>query len=130
MTDGPPQGLRYTHAYVERGAPGPITPTARSRLAALVLALPEPRDLEREVEREMGLMVFDWRFFFAKQISDEQLLDLITVIRKWLAKKVQSSLYFPDRAAPVDWVDDVNRIFRQENIHYHVDPVGGVHPCR
>jgi hypothetical protein len=101
MTDRPPQGLRYTQAYVEPGAPGPITPTVRSRLAALVIALPELRDLEKEIEREMGLLVGDWRYFFAKELSDKQLVDLITVIWKWLVKKVHT-IYFPD--APVNWV--------------------------
>ena len=122
--DRPPQGQRYTHVYVERGAPGPITPTARSRLTGLVISFRNLADLASEIEREMGLLVGNWRLFFTDELSPGLLLDAITIIRRWFVQGGGLTSHLD----AVEWVNDVNRIFREENINYHVDKLGGVHP--
>jgi hypothetical protein len=122
MIDEPPQGRRFSHIYLERGAPGSDSQRMRSRLAALTEDT--ANDVHDEIERELGIHVRDWRQFF-KDGPLHDVLDTVTIIWRWLARKARSRGYHDE--APAKWVAEVARIFREENLQYRVDPRGGVH---
>jgi hypothetical protein len=126
-----PLGQRFSHAYIERGAPIEDSPRVRRRIAAVI---DETRDFEghlaQEVPRELGVnMVWgaygpNWPEFLSR-IAHSDFLDLITLAYRLLLRKRRGGLRNMD-AAP-HWVIEVRRIFEEQNFAYTVDDAGGFH---
>ena len=70
---------------------------------------------------ELGLEFRSWADFF-DQAAMRDILDAITVGYSHLIDRSYHSTYDADR-----WLDGVQRIISEENIHYRVDREGGVH---
>jgi hypothetical protein len=129
--DVPPQGQRFSHVYHDRGEPAQDSDRMRRRLAQLVVDFRElEHDLVPIIPRELGVdvpwmgMARDWRQFF-KGCQLKDVLDSITIAHRLLLQN-QRSRGYPSRE-PDRWLREVRRIFREENVHYDVDDLGGVH---
>jgi hypothetical protein len=70
--------------------------------------------------RRVGLEFAYWKTFF-DEAKARDLLDLVTVAYRYLAKGLTN------QCNARKWLEGVQRIFREENIHYLVDRQGGVH---
>lgn len=122
----PPKGLRFTHLYQKRGEPLQDSARMRRRYSALVRDTHGLGDLDREVEKELGISVGlqGWHKFFERcELSD--LLDSVTIAYRLLSRGARSERY--SLVKPNEWLISVQRIFAEENIHYTVDNRGGVH---
>jgi hypothetical protein len=122
-----PQGHRFSHVYLDRGEPAQDSARVRRRLAALVTELPDLKDDLGVVPRELGADVrpgTGWVTFF-RECELKDVLDVITVAHQLLLSKRASGMRQP--SAPDRWLREVRRIFREENVHYDVDDLGGVH---
>jgi hypothetical protein len=128
----PPSGARFSHVYFDRGEPRQDSARMRRRIAALIRTF--PRDLEglgEAVEAEQGIDVpyigmggRNWEQFLNK-CDLRDVLDLVTVAHRHLLAKQRIGVH--EMNAPRRWLGQVERIFVEENVHYHVDPQGGVH---
>jgi hypothetical protein len=126
--NAPPRGHRFSHVYLDRGEPAQDSDRMRRRLAALVEELPDLKDnLAPVVPRELGVDVPwgpNWKEFF-RECNLKDVLDAITIAHRLLLSKRASGTRQP--SAPDRWLREVQRIFREENVHYDVDDQGGVH---
>jgi hypothetical protein len=118
-----PQGQRFSHIYLERGEPRQDSRRMRRRLGELVFATPYMNDgLMAAVRREMGLDVpYPARWpDYLETIELVDFLDLITVAYRDLVARNY-------RTSAAQWLREVQRIFDEQNVHYVLDAVGGVH---
>lgn len=125
----PPLGQRFSHVYIQRGTSTPDSVRMRHRLARLIDAIPDLKDLSRVAESELGIASpwsapERWPTHLAKwHIKD--ILDLVTIAYRLLAQKRRSGIR--NIRAPEEWIVETNRIFLEENVSYSVDKAGGVH---
>ncbi len=101
----------------------------RRRLASLMWDFPDLGDFSSAVSRELGVdvpfnIVPDWRTFF-RDCALQDVLDIVTVGYRYLDAKPRTRIRQMD--APKRWCAEVQRIFKEENVHYRVDERGGVH---
>jgi hypothetical protein len=115
-----PQGKRFTHVYTDRGEPVGDSRRMRVRLMALLHSIDDLRG-SSIVEKDLGLKFHGWPDFFDNAAMSD-ILDLVTVAYDHLTSRSYHSTYDSDR-----WLDGVQRIFAEQNIHYCVDGEGGVH---
>jgi hypothetical protein len=130
--DDPPSGARFSHVYLDRGEPRQDSARMRRRITALIRACGSDLDeLGQAVEREQGVEVLymgyeghNWKAFLsACDLRD--VLDLVTVAYRHLQGKLRTGIR--DAALPRRWLEEIGRIFAEENVHYRVDDRGGVH---
>lgn len=139
-------GQRFTLAYTTQGDPKNDSEEMRYRLGKLLqkkkyhityrktgyierngsLFASSDLPLKNAIEEELGIryliirhsQVLDsWPHFF-ENIKPNKLLDAITVLHRVMLANGKAG----------DFISEVNRIFREENIAYEVDDEGGVHP--
>lgn len=133
-----PKGQRFTHVYTEPGTPTQDSARMRRRLASLIDSISAfnsdyPEYLSKRAERELGIggpwtSTQPWRHFLEKwDLKD--VLDLVTIGYRLLVEQARGDAYgqYRSRNHAQDWVTEVGRIFREENVHYTVDTAGGVH---
>ena len=130
MTDPKSQGKRFSHVYLDRGKPDNDSPTMRRRLAALIPSLPDLKDFGAELPRELGVDVpsSQWGYYWTDFFRDCDLtvaLETITIAWRFLKRKESTGLY--DIRAPDTLIAETMRIFREENVSYRIDALGGVH---
>lgn len=123
-----PQGQRFSHVYLERGEPTDDSPRMRRRIATLIGKTDHLFSLGEEIEKELGIHVpvasigFDGATYnyvkFYSECEIRDLLDSITVAYRMLEQSIRQSNC---------WVEEISRIFSEENVRYRVDPKGGVH---
>lgn len=115
-------GLRFSQNYLERGLPLKDSPRARRRLYRLFTQLKSSADYASPLETETGAKIpfahydYNWEGFFEGNLLRD-VLDAITVFYPIMAKAYKSK----------DWIAGCERIFREENLGYTVDELGGVH---
>jgi hypothetical protein len=130
MTDAKPQGERFSHVYLDRGKLAKDSPTMRRRLAALIPSLPDLKDFGAELPRELGVDVSSsqWGYYWVDFFRDCDLavaLETMTIAWRFLKRKESTGLH--DIRAPDKLIGETARIFREENVSYRIDALGGVH---
>jgi hypothetical protein len=121
----PAPGARFSHVYGQRGEPTEDSERMRHRIGASIASNKalNTRTLNETIEREIGIdppWVGSWTAFTKKdRMKLQDLLDLITVVAVYLRE------HFGENAQR-GWLVGVERIFREENVHYRVEPKGGV----
>jgi hypothetical protein len=130
--DEPPQGQLYSHVYLDRGKPQVDSKIMRRRLAALIFSVKDLKDFAAEIPRELGVDVpFSygpiWPDYFGNQ-EINVIFDTITVAVRYLGRRRAGSRNMYDPGAAANLVQEVARIFTEENVAYRIDPQGGVHP--
>lgn len=136
------KGRRFSYIYLDRGEPNKDSPKARFRIAKLASAQCPASKYERNrrttdhaklaqerIENELGIKFAtksaagslhrNWEWFF-NRISLYEVLDTVTIVTSYLRDS-----YRRDEGA---FIEGVQRIFREENLAYEIDDVGGVHP--
>lgn len=140
-----PKGQRFSLTYLPQGDPLDDSETMRYRLAKLIgkdkyqprkhqstytrrssSYVADHSKIQDLVEEEIGRQfrtAIDGRMFaswvrFLRKIPINKVLDTITIAYKKMAESGRQD----------DFISQVNRIFREENIAYEVDQEGGVHP--
>jgi hypothetical protein len=128
--NNPASGERFSQVYLNRGKPTEDSPRVRRRIAALIDVIQDLDDLGAVVPRELGLEMRwtglgpNWPAFLnGADLRD--LLDLITLAYRNLENKKSTGLRRMN--APAQWIDEVRRIFEEENFGYTIDDKGGVH---
>jgi hypothetical protein len=118
MASQAPEGKRFTHVYTDRGEPIADSARMRVRLRQLLQSIPTLAGAPKLVTGELGLDFLAWELFF-KNANLRDILDFVTIAYAYL--------YSQHRYHADPWRDGVQRIFSEENIHYRVDYMGGVH---
>jgi hypothetical protein len=120
----PAPGVRFSHVYGERGEPAEDSERMRHRIGATVSASDLlDRQLKSVIEKEIGISApysKNWTTFL-KEMKLKDVLDLVTVTAHLLRRQVGDG----EGMARV-WLAAVDRIFREENVHYRTEPKGGV----
>jgi hypothetical protein len=124
MKNEPPQGQRFSHVYLDRGRPTQDSVRMRVRIASQILDIKLLTErLAAEILREIGISFpygGSW-LGFVKEVALRDLLDLITLAFRIL----EADPYAYMQAGR--WVQNIQRIFEEENVCYRLDPKGGVH---
>jgi len=127
-TDDLPVGQSFSHLYLERGAPQKDSERFRKRLGAFVneeIKWEQENAIARYLTRELGvdIPVRGMGFYdipaFLNEAQLPDVLDSITLI--WI---------FLNRISPTiapSWMNLVERVFKEENLGYKLDPKCGVH---
>ena len=122
-----PIGGRFSHIYLDRGAPGSDSARFRHRLSAYLGARENSWSISlvRDFDHELGVSVtwgsigVDW----TATIRTLQIRDLLDAI-PFAFRRAKS-----DRQLTADnFRNFVERAMREENLHYTLDEAGGVHP--
>ena len=116
-----PAGEKFSQLYIAKGPPVADSVRFRKRLAALFSDFTAQVNVSytQLIQRELGVTVAyngGWRFdlFFASaELRD--VLDTITLVWKTLGYR------------QAEWVNEIRRTLREENIGFAVDDRGGVH---
>lgn len=128
-----PLGQRFTQVYIERGEAEADSVRMRARLAAIVSNLKEASSIANAVERRLGLVLGwsgsgrDWRGYFGKAPLGD-VLDTVTVAANYLdaGEEALNGPTAPMRRRKA-FIAGVRAVFREENVSYDVDDLGGVH---
>jgi hypothetical protein len=120
MVSQVPEGKRFTHVYTQRDEPVGDSSRMRVRMKTLWLSIERLRG-SYLMGAELGVEFRSWADFF-DQASMHDILDAVTVGYDHLLDRSFHSTYDADK-----WLNGVQRIFCEENIHYRVDSRGGVH---
>lgn len=135
-------GERFSHIYIDRGEPGKDSKRARYRLSKLAErecsslrhikygnSTNHANAVQNLIERELGIAFKTrakngraypiWEWFF-ERIELTDLLDTITLIANYF-----NARYKHDAKG---FIDEVRRIFQEENLAYEIDDSGGVRP--
>jgi hypothetical protein len=125
------RGNRFSHTYLEKGEPTADNARMRRRISGLIYNIPDlDPSFGSHVGRELGVDVpyeaygHDWHKFVAS-CQTRDLLDLVTVGYSYLERKKSTGI--KNFKAPQTWIIEVARIFKEENVYYKVDDIGGVH---
>jgi hypothetical protein len=136
------KGRRFSHIYLDKGEPINDSPKARFRISKLASVQFPASKYERgrytkdhaelaqeRIENELGIRFAtrstagvpqrSWERFFDR-ISVFELLDTITVLTSYLRNS-----YSLDESA---FIGGLRRIFKEENLAFEIDDLGGVHP--
>ena len=128
----PPLGERFSHVYIDPGAPTRDSERLRRRVAAYFddqfrhhrgfLAGVLNLELGIDISRVGGMEVYyDFSEFFRKAATRD-FLDAITLLYQAM------TAVDGYRQSAAKWLRFVERAMREENIGYRIDPHGGVHP--
>ena len=120
----PRPGARFSHVYMKRGEPTEDSARMRHRIAAIILDIPVlHKGLKAEIEREIGVPAPYGTSLTAllRDMKLQDVLDLITV-----ASNLLRSSYAAGPGVAIAWQSAVERIFREEHVHYQVEAGGGV----
>jgi hypothetical protein len=122
MSEADPQpGMRFSHFYAERGEPTADSKRMRNRIGWTIASTPQlQNNLRAVVGKELGVSApatHSWTYL-VNEMTLSDLLDLVTVTAEYL-----KLWHGPPRK---EWIEAVDRIFREENVHYRVEPEGGV----
>jgi hypothetical protein len=125
MTDcsskDPAPGVRFSYVYRQLGEPTADSVRMRRRTGGAIASMPQlENNLRGVVEKEIGIAApapHRWADF-VEELPLSDLLDLVTVAADYLM-----SWHGPPRN---EWINTIDRIFREENVHYRVEPEGGV----
>ena len=136
-----PTGQRFTLAYLSQSDPTDDSKTMRYRLGKLfendkyhpreyssATRKTRPNDarlrqvLEEEIGQQFATFVegrasYNW-IRYSNKLSLHKLLDAVTIYYRASSEAGRQE----------DFIAQVNRIFREENVAYEVDEAGGVHP--
>jgi hypothetical protein len=128
MIDKPPVGQRFSHVYIQRGEPTQDSPRMRRRLAALFFTFDDHLgDCSYFLRQELGIDVVTGQtgIIWGRLFDQCELRDLLDTITLAYRHAVRGR-----RMSPLDqqrFRQEVDRIFKEENVHYRVDERGGVH---
>jgi len=127
MTDPNPDavpGIRFSHVYGDRGEPIEDNERMRHRIGAMIAEMSGlAKYLKAAVESEIGISApysENWTTFL-KRITLKDTLDLVTVVAHFLRRWPGGGQVMEDR-----WRANIDRVFREENVHYRLDAKGGV----
>jgi hypothetical protein len=127
MTDplpDPAPGARFSHVYGDRGEPAEDSMRMRHRIGAAIAASDLlNKGMMAVIEREIGIAApytKSWTTFL-KEIELKDVLDLVTVTANFLRRWTGSG-----EGMAQAWLASIDRIFREENVHYRIEPKGGV----
>lgn len=123
----PAPGARFSHVYDQRGEPTEDSERMRHRVGATIDSrdLVLDRKFKQFIERKIGISAPYTKSWptFVKEIELKHVLDLVTVTAE----------YIRGRGAPAGgetaarlWLGEIDSIFREENVHYRIEPKGGV----
>lgn len=136
------KGKRFSHLYVSNGLPLKDSKKARFRIYKLVIiefptaiqsrhgsSADHSAMAQRKIEEELGVkfgtrsasgqLVKSWEWYF-NRISVSEFLDTITVLTQHL-----DGWYNRDSEK---FLVGTRRIFKEENLAYEIDELGGLHP--
>jgi hypothetical protein len=121
----PAPGVRFSLFYGRRGEPTEDSERMRHRIGAAIASNDWFKNVEfkHRLEQDIGIdapWVGSWPPF-VKKLALIDVLDLITVTAAYLRERPVGNGELMARK----WVADINRIFREENVHYQVEPKGG-----
>lgn len=124
----PSTGKRFSHVYCERGEPAKDSILFRRRLGVFI---DDEFDqisykLAVYVRKESGIAPFSSSSFINlfEREDIHTILDLITIIWRFLKQSEKLDRHFYGRNKWRDWVD---RVLKEENIGYWVDEACGIH---
>jgi hypothetical protein len=121
----PPQGQRFSHVYIKRGEPAPDSERMRHRIGAQIHDFKYlTESLAWQIQREIGVFVPglpQWPIVLKEKMGLRDVVDLVTIAYRLL--RAQRSHY----NYPEQWLQNIQRIFEEENVSYRVDSMGGVH---
>ncbi len=127
MTDplpDPAPGGRFSHIYGDRGEPAEDSKRMRHRIGAAIAASDLlDVQLKAVIESEIGITApysKSWATFL-KEMELRDVLDLVTVTANFLRGWAGNG----EGMARL-WLATIDRIFREENVHYRIEPKGGV----
>jgi hypothetical protein len=123
---------RFSLLYIDRGKPGPDSDRFRKRLSAFYYEkLNDFQDnIIREIHKELGATIpygpggFSIGGFFEKAPLRD-ILDSVTIIYTVLKPRVYPR--YSSSSLQNEWFSFVQRVFKEENLHYRIDNEGVVH---
>jgi hypothetical protein len=119
----PAPGARFSHVYGDRGEPAEDSERMRHRIGATISGNDLlDRNLKAIIEKEIGISApysKNWTTFL-KEMKLKDVLDLVTVTTNYLRGLASGE------GMARWWLASVERIFREENVHYRLEPKGGV----
>jgi hypothetical protein len=122
----PAPGVRFSLFYGQRGEPTEDSDRMRHRIGGAI-ASDEWLDntmFKKHLEQAIGIdapWAESWPPF-VKKLALIDVLDLITVVAEYLRERPVGN----GELLAQNWITDINRIFRDENVHYRIEPKGGV----
>jgi hypothetical protein len=119
MDDRP--GERFSQVYGVRGEPTADSARMRHRIGGAIASMPQlQNNLRGIVDKEIGVSAPAKQTWMSivKEMALSDLLDLMTVAADYL-----KNWHGPVRD---EWIRTVDRIFREENVHYRIEREGGV----
>lgn len=142
MTDGVPQGRRFSHVYLSAGEPLKDSAKARFRIAKLAEDECPPSKsqgsyrtfdhataVQDKLERDLGFRFATqskagtyyaiWEWYY-NRISIVDFLDSITIITQYLLNERDLN--------EKRFINEARKIFKEENLAYQIDDLGGIHP--
>jgi hypothetical protein len=130
MSEQPPDpapGVRFSHVYGQRGEPTEDSERMRHRIGAAIESDDwlNNRIFKLRLEQDIGVdapRTEMWSTFVKRRLTLNDVLDLITVAAEYLRERPAGG----GELMVQNWVTGINRIFRDENVHYRVEPKGGV----
>lgn len=118
---GVPQGERFDLVYVQRGNAVGDSERMRHRFAHHLTNI--GKTFPQYAEGEMGLPTpYSTGLTWRQVLSEWNVVDVLTLLTVAYRRLGKLEGHFAR-----DWVDETNRIFKEENISYRMDPKGGVH---
>jgi hypothetical protein len=122
----PAPGARFSLFYGQRGEPTEDSERMRHRIGAAIASNDwlNHNNFKHRVEHDIGIdapWAESWPPF-VKKLTLNDVLDLITVAAEYLRDRPAGG----GELMAQQWVAGINRIFREANVHYRVEPKGGV----
>src|SRR6267378_1055621 len=127
-----PHGQRFSLVYLRNADLLQDSPRARRRVASLLGSIKDFEDLPGYLVRELGIDVtsgiagIDWPNTL-RSFALRDFLDLFTVACRYLENKRRSPRGMYNPSAKEHLVNEITRIFAEENLRYEIDAAGGVH---
>src|SRR6516225_9906949 len=121
---------RYSQLYIERGRPDADSERARIRLSAILARIVSENwyPILSAIQEEVGIKIpagGDDAYKMKNVILTSSIRDLLDLITE-VGKALQKPFYRSGSAS--EWLSESSRIFREENLAYHIDDDGIVHP--
>ncbi len=122
----PPPGQRFSLAYAEAGKPLQDSPRARARIAAYIedTLYPRTSNIIPIIRRELGTGYLQYASDIGKLLRDSQLRDFLDAISLIGEGLITGTYKYPSERE--HWFKFVERVFREQNVGYQLDAMGGV----